>query len=122
MRRARPCRVAARETTVRGSVSGKAIVATALGIALAASAAGLTTAAGRGATHRSYTVAFVGADHPFARAVARGGRAAAKALGIRFRWTGLSDQNLNGVYESLIAQHVDAIATAGYDPSLRPAL
>jgi rhamnose transport system substrate-binding protein len=105
-------------------MSAKATVATALGLALAALAAGLAIAPIGGAAHRAPTVAFVADDHPFGRAVARGGRAAAKALGIRFVWRSPSDQTgaYNGAFESLIAQHVDAIATAGYDPTLKPVL
>jgi rhamnose transport system substrate-binding protein len=52
-----------------------------------------------------------------------GGRAAARRLGMRYI---LTSDNLGGdqgairYYKSLIARHVDAIATGGYDPALKP--
>ena len=52
-----------------------------------------------------------------------GGRAAAKRLGMRYI---LTSDNLGGeqgairYYKKLIARHVDAIATGGYDPAAKP--
>ena len=50
---------------------------------------------------------------------ARGGRAAARALGVRYILAGTghngSDQELIHVYRSMIARHVDAIVSQGYD-------
>jgi rhamnose transport system substrate-binding protein len=78
----------------------------------------VVTSGSRGAASRKYTVAFVPGepmDNPMDEAIARGGRAAAKALGVRYIYT--SDDP--GIISSLIARHVDAIATEGYDPSLK---
>lgn len=52
----------------------------------------------------------------------RGGRAAATRLGLRYIVAGAvntSPASIN-LYRSMIARHVDAIATDGYDPSLKP--
>jgi ABC-type sugar transport system substrate-binding protein len=97
------------------------VVAVTVALVLAAPATGV--AASSRAAQPSYTVAFVADGLPSSRdeAIARGGRAAAKALGIRFLLRG-SGSDLTGVYTSLLAQHVDAIATEGYDPSLTATL
>ncbi len=72
-----------------------------------------------GATHRKYTIVSVA----YFPSTAIGGRAAAKRLGMRYI---MVSDNLGGeqgairYYKSLIARHVDAIATGGYDPALEP--
>lgn len=86
-------------------------------IGIAVSAAALATSGTSGAASRKYTVAFVadGAldDHdPRAQAIVRGGRAAAKALGVQYIAAGSE-----GLF-SLIERHVDAIATEGYDKTM----
>jgi rhamnose transport system substrate-binding protein len=96
------------------------VVATALALSLAAVGATLL-ARPSGAAHRRYTIASVA----YFPSTAIGGRAAAKRLGMRYI---LASDNLGGdqgairYYKSLIARHVDAIATGGYGPALRPIL
>jgi rhamnose transport system substrate-binding protein len=96
------------------------VVATALALSLAAVGATLL-ARPSGAAHRRYTIVSVA----YFPSTAIGGRAAAKRLGMRYI---LASDNLGGeqgairYYKSLIARHVDAIATGGYDPALRPIL
>lgn len=83
-----------------------------------AAALGLGVAAPGRAAHHPYTVAFVADGFPSPRdeAVARGGRAAARALGIHFLLSSATD------YDSLIALHVKAIVTEGYEPAMAPTL
>src|SRR5262245_2589540 len=82
------------------------------------SVAAVATSGSSGAAGGPYTIAFApdGTDGPYAQAMARGGRAAAKALGARYIYTDINS------YQSLIARHVDAIITAGYEPQLKPIL
>ena len=85
--------------------------------AVAASVAVLTTRA----AHREYTIAYVGGAADYVQSMARGSREAAKRLGVRYIVTGGSapdDYALSKVYQSLIARHVDAIISGGYDPGL----
>jgi rhamnose transport system substrate-binding protein len=91
-------------------------------IALALSLAALVTAllAGpSGAAHRRYTFAYV---KPAVPSMARGGREAAKRLGVRYIVAGTINTSPAPIklYRSMIARHVDAIATDGYDPALKP--
>src|SRR6476619_3222930 len=94
------------------------VVVTALAITLAALAAALL-ARPSGAAHRRYTMVNVA----YFPSTGIGGRAAAKRLGMRYIVT---SDNLGGergairYYKSLIARHVDAIATGGYTPALKP--
>jgi rhamnose transport system substrate-binding protein len=96
----------------------KTVVAVALAVLLPALAATLL-AAPSGAAHRRYTMVSVA----YFPSMAIGGRAAAKRLGMRYI---VASYNLGGeqgairYYKSLIARHVDAIATGGYDPALKP--
>jgi rhamnose transport system substrate-binding protein len=96
----------------------KAIVTIALALSLAA--VGSTLLAGpSGAAHRSYTIV---ADGYF-QSTAIGGRAAAKRLGMRYIVAPHnlgSEQGVIRYYKSMIARHVDAIVSAGYDPALKP--
>jgi rhamnose transport system substrate-binding protein len=104
---------------------GKTVTAMLLGVTFAALAAGLTTAGSRGATHRTYTVAFVSGegDSPRDLAIARGGRAAAKRLGVHYLLRGTAPySDLVTVFQSLVSQHVDAVASEGYEPDLKPIL
>jgi rhamnose transport system substrate-binding protein len=97
----------------------KTVVAVALAVSLAAVVAALLARPG-GAAHRRYTFAYV---RPYLPALATGGREAAKRLGVRYIVTGHnggSDQELIQVFRSVMARHVDAIATNGYDPALKP--
>jgi rhamnose transport system substrate-binding protein len=110
------------------------VVAVTFAIALAALTPGLDESTG--AAHREYTVAFVTDGTLSGRelAIARGGEAAAKALGVRYMvadtpyegpgppGTKHPFHDLIAVYKTLLAWHVDAIATEGYNPSLRPIL
>jgi rhamnose transport system substrate-binding protein len=97
----------------------KTVVAVALAVLLPALAATLL-AAPSGAAHRRYTMASVA----YFPSMAIGGRAAAQRLGMRYIVA--ASYNLGGeqgairLYKSLIARHVDAIATGGYDPALKP--
>jgi rhamnose transport system substrate-binding protein len=111
----------------------KAIVTIALAASLAALAAILLPGPS-GAAHRKYTFAFVtdGVDPRYA--IARGGRTAARNLGVRYILAGTPYSgpgppgtthpfhDLIRVYKSMIARHVDAIATHGYNPPLKPIL
>jgi ABC-type sugar transport system substrate-binding protein len=78
--------------------------------------------------HRPFTIAYVtpGTNTPRIRALAKGGRAAANALGDRYILEGTvangSGLELVPTYDSLIARHVDAIASDGYVPELKPIL
>jgi len=103
----------------------KRFTATLLGLTLAAIAAGSTTAATQGATQRKFTVAFVSdeGNSPRDLAIARGGRVAAKRLRIRYllKGTGIHSNPIS-IYQSLIAHHVSAVATEGYEPTLKPIL
>ena len=88
-------------------------------LAVAVSVAALETSVPSGAASRKYTIAYAaGGDlnDPREQAIVRGGRAAAKALGVQYVAVGYN------AFESLIYQHVDAIATGGYFPSLKPVL
>jgi rhamnose transport system substrate-binding protein len=91
----------------------------ALALALSLAAIGATLVAGpSGAAHRRYTIVSVNVEP----GAARGGRAAAKTLGMRYI---LAPDNLGpqgGIryYKSMIAHHVDAIVNDGYDPALIP--
>ena len=94
------------------------VVAVALAASLAAFAA--TILAGpSGAAHRRYTMVNIA----YFPSTGIGGRAAAKRLGMRYI---LTSDNLGGeqgairYYKKLIARHVDAIATGGYDPAAKP--
>ena len=93
-------------------------VAIALALSLAALAATLSARPG-GAAHRRYTMVNVA----YFPSTGIGGRAAAKRLGMRYIVT---SDNLGGergairYYKSLIARHVDAIATGGYTPAFKP--
>ena len=97
----------------------KTIVAIALALSLAAVGATLL-ALPSGAAHRRYTIASVA----YFPSMGIGGRAAAKRLGMRYIVASQqrlgSEQSVIQYYRSLIARHVDAIATGGYDPALEP--
>lgn len=93
----------------------------AVAVALTLAALGATLLTGStSAAHRRYTVVSVA----YSQSTGIGGRAAAKRLGVRFILA--SEQNLGSpqhvirYYKSLIARHVDAIVSGGYDPSLTP--
>jgi len=90
--------------------------------AVAAPAAVLST---RAAAHRRYTIAYVTPDLgvDYVQTFSRGSRRAARRLGVRYILTGGAanpDYELSKVYQSMIARHVDAIISQGYDPTLRP--
>jgi rhamnose transport system substrate-binding protein len=95
---------------------------TAVLIASALSVAALA-AAGR-AAHRPFTIVYVAPQSGNSRvqSIAKGSRAAAKALGVRYILAPptLTDQDLIPYYRSLIARHVDAIVSDGYAPALKP--
>jgi rhamnose transport system substrate-binding protein len=104
------------------------IPATVVALSLAASAAALL-AGPSGAAHRRYTIAFAtdGTSSPRVQAIARGGRAAAKRLGVRFILAGPGIAGPNDGFQQitfpwLIARHVDAIATEGFIPELKSTL
>jgi rhamnose transport system substrate-binding protein len=95
----------------------KTLVAFVLAVSLAALAATLL-AGPSGAAHRKYTIAYL-ADV----AMKRGSQEAAKRLGVRVlfpKTAGLSPQEVAKPYESMIARHVDAIVSEGFDPTLKP--
>ena len=87
----------------------------ALGLSIAALAAALL-AGPSGAAHRKYTIAYLTYTN-----YGRGGQEAAKRLGIRVlarRCVGSCDAV--ALYKSMIARHVDAIVSDGYNPALTP--
>jgi rhamnose transport system substrate-binding protein len=90
----------------------------ALGLSVAALAAALL-AGQSGAAHRKYTIAYLTYLN-----YARGGREAAKRLGVRILAStcvpSCSPSNEVTLYKSMIARHVDAIVSDGYDPALTP--
>jgi ABC-type sugar transport system substrate-binding protein len=89
-----------------------------------------------GGAQKRYTIAFVtdGTANSYIKAAARGGREAAKALGVRYILAGTfyggpgppgtthPYHDLISVFKSVIARHVDAIVTRGYTPALTPIL
>ena len=89
-------------------------------VAVAAVAVSLALS-NRRAAHRGYTIAFVTQDADYVQSMARGSREAAKRLGISYIVAGKTapdDYALSKVYQSMIARHVDAIISGGYDPAL----
>jgi ABC-type sugar transport system substrate-binding protein len=108
-------------------MTAKTILATALALSAAAFAATLL-AGPSAAARRTYTFAYVGeatAD-PRVKAIARGGRAAAKKLGVRYilagpRYGGPPEEYAP-VFRSLLRRHLDALATEGFSPEARPVL
>jgi rhamnose transport system substrate-binding protein len=96
---------------------------TAVVAALALSVAGLaaTSAAAR---HRPFTIVYITSNAGGSRvqAIARGSRAAAKTLGVRYMLSPrtLTDQGVIPYFRSMIARHVDAIVSDGYAPALKP--
>jgi rhamnose transport system substrate-binding protein len=96
----------------------RTLLLAALGLSLAALAAALFAGPG-GAAHRKYTIAYLTYGN-----YARGGREAAKRLGVRILVPGCvascSHSEIVALYQSMIARHVDAIVSNGYDPTLTP--
>ena len=103
---------------------GKRVLSGALALAATVSAAAVVASQPTGAASRAYTVAFAAAQPVVGNrreeAIIRGGRAAAKALGVRYLAVGSGDAE-NDIL-SLITRHVDAIATEGYDPTMTSVL
>jgi rhamnose transport system substrate-binding protein len=96
----------------------KTLVAFVLAVSLAALAATLV-ARPSGAAHRKYTIAYFGYGYVNMASI----REEAKRLGVRVlfpKCNGCSPQDGVRQYESMIARHVDAIVTAGFDPTLKP--
>jgi rhamnose transport system substrate-binding protein len=93
----------------------KTIVAIAVAVSLAALAAALL-ARPSGAAHRRYTIADLTGN------MKKGGREAANRLGVRLvvpKCPGsCSSSDVIRLYKSMIARHVDAIISSGYDPTL----
>jgi DNA-binding SARP family transcriptional activator/ABC-type sugar transport system substrate-binding protein len=85
-------------------------------VVVAGLAAFLSTRAA--AHHRRYTIAFVTWSADYVQSMARGSRAAAKRLGVHYMVAGENAPDLTKVYQAMIARHVDAIISGGYDPSL----
>src|SRR6476619_5277118 len=96
----------------------RTLVVVALGLSLAALASALLVGPS-GAAHRKYTIAYLTYVN-----YARGGREAAKRLGVRLLVptcaAPCSPSDMVTLYKSMIARHVDAIVTDGYDPALTP--
>jgi rhamnose transport system substrate-binding protein len=97
----------------------RALVVTALGLSLAVLAAALVGPSG--AAHRKYTIAYLTYVN-----YARGGREAATKLGVRVLapkcGTPCTPSDIVAAYKSMIARHVDAIVSDGYNPALVPTL
>jgi len=98
------------------------LAATAL--ALAAFAAGQLASTSGGAASRKYTIAFAPASDEshdvYHLEVGKGGREGAKAVGARYIYDATPSVELDNAVTALIARHVDAIVTDGYDPATRP--
>jgi rhamnose transport system substrate-binding protein len=99
----------------------RTLLVAALGISLAALAAALV-AGPSGAAHRKYTIAYLTYVQ-----YARGGREAAKRIGVRIlaptcvpSFAACSPSQEVTLYTSMIARHVDAIVSDGYNPALTP--
>jgi rhamnose transport system substrate-binding protein len=99
----------------------RTLLVAALGLSLAALAAALL-AGPSGAAHRKYTIAYLTYTN-----YASGGRQAAERLGDRILVGSCphgpgscSPSDVIRLYQSMIARHVDAIVSDGYDPTLTP--
>jgi rhamnose transport system substrate-binding protein len=96
----------------------RTLLGAALGLALAALSAAFL-AGQSGAAHRHYTIAYLTYVN-----YARGGREAAETLGDRVVVApcvkSCSPSDVVKSYDSMIARHVDAIVSDGYDPALTP--
>ncbi|HJQ49256.1 MAG TPA: substrate-binding domain-containing protein [Gaiellaceae bacterium] len=105
----------------------RTVFATVAALSLAATA-GALLAGPSGAAHPTYTIAFASdqASSPRVQAIARGARAAAKRLRVRFTVVGPSyagpGDGFVSIFQSLIARHPDAIATEGFFPQMKPVL
>src|SRR6266571_8440934 len=94
----------------------KTLVAFVLAVSVAALAATLL-ARPSGAAHRKYTIAYFGYGYVNMASA----REAAKRLGVRILFPNpRSPQEWVRTYESMIARHVDAIVTSGFDPRAKP--
>lgn len=96
----------------------RTVIAIALAVSVAALVAALL-AGPSGAAHRRYTFAYV---KPGVPAMARGGREAARRLGLGYIVAGAVNTSPDPItlYRSMIARHVDVIASDGYDATLKP--
>jgi ABC-type sugar transport system substrate-binding protein len=95
----------------------KTLLITALGCLLAALAATLL-ARPSGAARRKNTIALLTYED-----ITKGSKKAAQRLGVRIlvrQMRGLSPHEVTKLYESMIALHVDAIVSDGYDPAMKP--
>ena len=94
----------------------KTLLVTTLGLSLAALAATLL-AGPSGAAQRKYTIAYFGSGYVNTASA----REAAKRLGVRILFPNpRSPSEWVRTYESMIARHVDAIVTSGFDPTMKP--
>src|SRR5437764_1030014 len=96
----------------------RTLLVAALGLALGALSAALL-ARPSGAAHRKYTIAYL----TYVK-YGRGGQEAAKRLGVRVLVptcvAPCSPSDRVALYKSMIARHVDAIVSDGFDPTLKP--
>jgi DNA-binding SARP family transcriptional activator/ABC-type sugar transport system substrate-binding protein len=94
--------------------------------AVAAVVAAAAVLATRTAAHRRYTIAYVTPDLgvDYTQTFSRGSRRAARRFGVRFVLAGRggpdSDYYVSNAYKSMIARHVDAVISQGYDTMLTP--
>jgi rhamnose transport system substrate-binding protein len=97
----------------------RTVVAVCAAAILLAALAATLVARASGAPHQRRTVAWVDYYIP---ALAKGGREAATRLGVRYITPVSKDGDPGAIriYKSLIAHHVDAILSGGYDPALTP--
>jgi ABC-type sugar transport system substrate-binding protein len=94
----------------------KTLVAFVLAVSLAAVASTIL-ARPSGAAHRKYTIAYFGGGYINQASI----RAEAGRVGVRILFPNpRSPQDAVRVWKSLIARHVDAIVTAGFDPTMKP--
>lgn len=94
----------------------KALVALVLAVSLAALSTAVLARAS-GAAHRRYTIAYFGGGYIDRASI----REAAQRLGVRVLFPDpRSPQDGVRVWKSLIARRVDAIVSAGYDPTMKP--
>jgi rhamnose transport system substrate-binding protein len=90
-----------------------------VGLLAAVALAALVTSGPSGAARRKFLIAYVDSEpliNPRVQAIVRGGRAAAKALGVQYVDQASGDPQYDLTY--MIGRQVDALATNGYDPTL----
>lgn len=108
-------------------MTAKKVITVALALSAVAVVGTLFAGSSR-AAHRKDTIVFItaGTSAPRVQAIARGGRAAAKKLGVRYTLAGPAYSGPGNdpvtAFDNFIPRHPDAIVTEGYFPELAPTL